>query len=126
YWLATGGGLAVFGKIARYNLERRDRAGRWRPILERTDVPIRVVWGDRDPIAVLEIGRRLAAMSGGPLRILEGVGHYPQMEARDAWPAKWRYVYAEYAAASSMPGTHQKSPARSPCGEAAALAIVSA
>ncbi len=87
YWLATGGGLAVFGKIARYNLERRDRAGRWRPILERTDVPIRVVWGDRDPIAVLEIGRRLAAMSGGPLRILEGVGHYPQMEARDAWAA---------------------------------------
>jgi pimeloyl-ACP methyl ester carboxylesterase len=87
YWLAAGGGLAVLGKIARYNRERRDRAGRWRPILERTDVPIRVVWGDRDPIAVLEIGRRLAAMSGGPLHVLEGVGHYPQMEAPAAWAA---------------------------------------
>jgi len=87
YWLAADGGLAVLGKIARYNLERRDHAGRWRPILERTDVPIRVVWGDRDPIAVLEIGRRLAAMSRGPLRVLDGVGHYPQMEAPEAWAA---------------------------------------
>jgi pimeloyl-ACP methyl ester carboxylesterase len=44
-----------------------------------------VVWGDRDPIAVIEIGRRLAEMSGGPLTVLEGVGHYPQMEAAEAW-----------------------------------------
>src|SRR5207237_10343449 len=77
--------LPVLRKIARYNVERSRYVERWRPILGRTDVPIDVVWGDRDPIAVIEIGRRLAAMSRGPLTVLEGVGHYPQMEAQSAW-----------------------------------------
>ena len=87
YWMEHGDGLAVIGKIARYNIERRVRADRWRPILGRTRVPIAVVWGDRDPIAVLEIGCRLAEMSGGPLTVLDGVGHYPQMEDPERWAA---------------------------------------
>jgi len=85
YWMARGGGLDVLGRIARYNIERTQYADRWRSIFARHRVPVRVVWGDRDPIAVLEIGRRLAEMSGGPLVILEGVGHYSQMEAPQAW-----------------------------------------
>jgi pimeloyl-ACP methyl ester carboxylesterase len=85
YWLAAGGGLSIIGKIARYNIERARYAERWRSILGRAGVPIAVVWGDRDPIAVLEIGRRLSRMSGAALTILEGVGHYPQMEAPEAW-----------------------------------------
>jgi len=87
YWVARGGGLGVIGKIARYNLERTQYAERWRPILGRVAVPIAVVWGDRDPIAVLEIGRRLAEMSHGPLTVLDGVGHYPQMEDPERWAA---------------------------------------
>jgi pimeloyl-ACP methyl ester carboxylesterase len=85
YWLALNGGLDILGRIARYNLERTQYADRWRPILGRTRVPIRIIWGDQDPIAVIEIGRRLAELSGGPLTVLEGVGHYPQMEAPEAW-----------------------------------------
>jgi pimeloyl-ACP methyl ester carboxylesterase len=85
YWLALGDGFAILPRIARYNLERAWYADRWRPILGHTKVPISVVWGDRDPIAVLEIGQRLADMSGGPLTILAGVGHFPQVEA----PAEW-------------------------------------
>jgi len=85
YWMAHRNGLSIIGKIARYNIERRVHADRWRPILGWTRVPIRVVWGDRAPIAVLEIGRKLAEMSGGPLTVLDGVGHYPQMED----PARW-------------------------------------
>ena len=81
------GSLPVIGKIARYNLERTRHADRWRPVLGRTRVPIGVVWGDRDPIAVLEIGRRLADMSRSPLTILDGVGHYPQMEDPERWAA---------------------------------------
>jgi pimeloyl-ACP methyl ester carboxylesterase len=87
YWMARGNGLSIIGKIARYNIERTVHADRWRPILGRTRVPISVVWGDRDPIAVLEIGRRLAEMSGGPLTVLDGVGHYPQMEDPTRWAA---------------------------------------
>ncbi|HJQ85587.1 MAG TPA: alpha/beta hydrolase [Candidatus Binatia bacterium] len=83
YWLRES--LPIIGKIARYNVERAELADRWRPILGRTDVPIHVVWGARDPIAVLEIGRRLATMADAPLTVLDGVGHYPQMED----PARW-------------------------------------
>ena len=85
YWLRLGGGLDILVRIARYNLERTWYAERWRPILGQTAVPIGVVWGDRDPIAVIDIGRRLAAMSRTALTVLEGVGHYPQMEAPSAW-----------------------------------------
>ncbi len=85
YWLAYNGGLEGIGRIARYNLERRQYAQRWRSIFARTRVPVRIVWGDRDPIAVLEIGKRLAEMARAPLAVLEGVGHYPQMEAPEAW-----------------------------------------
>jgi len=85
YWLPVNDGLAILGRIARYNIERRQYADRWRPILSRTKVPISVIWGDRDPIAVMEIGTRLAEMSGGPLTVLEGVGHFPEMEAPKAW-----------------------------------------
>jgi pimeloyl-ACP methyl ester carboxylesterase len=94
YWLALNGGLDILARIARYNLERRWYADRWRPILGRTAVPIAVVWGDRDPIAVLEIGQRLAEMSRGPLTVLERVGHYPQMEAPEAWAAAVRRAAA--------------------------------
>jgi pimeloyl-ACP methyl ester carboxylesterase len=87
WWLAAGGGLAVLPRIARYNLERSWYADRWRPILERTPLPVHVVWGSADPIAVLEIGRRLAAMARTELVVLDGVGHYPQMEAPEAWAA---------------------------------------
>ena len=85
YWMALNNGLDILGRIARYNIERREYAERWRSILGRAGIGISIVWGDRDPIAVIEIGRRLAEMSGGPLRVLEGVGHYPQMEAPAAW-----------------------------------------
>jgi pimeloyl-ACP methyl ester carboxylesterase len=81
------GSLPVLGKIARYNLERERYAERWRSILTRARLPIDVVWGDRDPIAVIEIGRRLAELAQGRLAILEGVGHYPQMEDPAGWVA---------------------------------------
>jgi pimeloyl-ACP methyl ester carboxylesterase len=87
YWLPLNDGFAVIPRIARYNLEREWYADRWRPILRRTTVPIRVVWGDQDPIAVLEIGKRLAEMARAPLAVLEGVGHWSPMEAPAQWAA---------------------------------------
>jgi pimeloyl-ACP methyl ester carboxylesterase len=85
YWLPLGGGLDILSRIARYNLERSWYAERWRSVLRRRPVPIEVVWGDRDPIAVIEIGHKLSEMSAAPLSVLTGVGHYPQMEAPVEW-----------------------------------------
>lgn len=45
------------------------------------DVPVGVVWGDRDTVAVIAIGERLAAETPtATLHRLDGLGHYPQIE----------------------------------------------
>lgn len=85
YWIPWNNGLAIIGRIARYNIERRTYAERWRSIFARTKIPISVVWGERDPIAVLEIGHKLAELANTRCAILPDVGHYPQMEAPALW-----------------------------------------
>jgi pimeloyl-ACP methyl ester carboxylesterase len=64
--------------------ERRTYADRWESALERSDVPLRFVWGmaDRRSGAHVadEIRRRLP---DAELITLDGVGHYPQLEAPD-------------------------------------------
>ncbi len=85
YWIPWNNGLAVIGRIARYNIERSTYAERWRSIFARTNIPIDVVWGECDPIAVLAIGQKLAELANTDCAILHGVGHYPQMEAPASW-----------------------------------------
>lgn len=85
YWIPWNGGLNVLGRIARYNIERRTYAKRWRSILERTKVPVRIVWGEFDPIAVRAIAEKLAQMTKGRCTIMPNVGHYPQMEEPSNW-----------------------------------------
>ena len=43
-----------------------------------------IVWGDQDPIAVVAMAHRLAERRpDATLRVLEGIGHYPMLEAPD-------------------------------------------
>ncbi|MCX8071277.1 MAG: alpha/beta hydrolase [Candidatus Binatia bacterium] len=85
YWIPWNHGLDVIGRIARYNVERRTYAKRWRDIFARSRVPFRVVWGDFDPIAVLAIGEKLAQLARTRCTLMPNVGHYPQMEAPEDW-----------------------------------------
>lgn len=85
YWIPWNDGLRVLGRIARYNIERRIYAERWRSIFSRTSVRMRIVWGEADPIAVRAIAEKLAELSHGQLCIMPNIGHYPQMEAPDYW-----------------------------------------
>jgi pimeloyl-ACP methyl ester carboxylesterase len=44
-------------------------------------VPTQIVWGDRDPIIPVSHAHRAhEAMPGSRLEVLEGVGHFPQVE----------------------------------------------
>jgi len=75
-------GRKVLHKIAGYMRERTRMGAQWTGPLERLDIPLRVIWGNRDRIAVHAIAQRLCSRNpGAKLQTLEGVGHYPQLEA---------------------------------------------
>lgn len=76
------GGRRVLHRIAGYMKERTRMGEHWTGPLERLDLPFRVIWGDRDPIAVYAIAQRLCSRNpGAVLHALDGIGHYPQLEA---------------------------------------------
>jgi pimeloyl-ACP methyl ester carboxylesterase len=69
-------------QISSYLDERIRFRHRWIGALTRLDLPTHVLWGDRDPVAVAAIAEQLAAeVPGAELTWLEGVGHYPMLEA---------------------------------------------
>ena len=57
------------------------------------DVPMLIVWGERDPIIPVRHGERAhEAIPGSRLEIFEGVGHLPQLEA----PARFVAVIEQF------------------------------
>lgn len=80
--LLHNGGRHVLHRIAGYMNERRRMGEHWTGPLERLQLPFRVIWGVRDPIAVYAIAKRLCDRNpGAKLVTLDGIGHYPQLEA---------------------------------------------
>lgn len=76
------GGVAVTPKLLRYMRERRASLARWEGALERTDVPLRLVWGMADPRSGAHIADQARQrIPGLDVVALVGVGHYPQLEA---------------------------------------------
>ncbi|MCC6217476.1 MAG: alpha/beta hydrolase [Polyangiaceae bacterium] len=95
------GGHARLPRVISYLDERVRFARRWIGALERLDVPALVLWGREDPVAVAAIAEALAAeIPGARLRWLDGVGHYPMLEA----PDRFGVAVAEFLAA------HEGSP----------------
>ena len=88
---------AVVDRFTRFHVERSvireriDYAKRLRPELDepfsadRIRLPLCVIWGDRDRLCDPAGARELAeALPHARVRVLEGVGHTPQIEAPDA------------------------------------------
>ena len=64
----------IFGTALR---ELAQRYAAVEAALPRVGVPVRVLWGDRDPFFPVGEGRRLAeAIPGARLEVLEGAGHF--------------------------------------------------
>ena len=73
-------------RISQYLRERVIFRHRWIGALQALDLPTHVLWGRKDPIAVEAIARRLAEeIPGARLTWLDEAGHYPMLEAPDAW-----------------------------------------
>ncbi|MCU0654408.1 MAG: alpha/beta hydrolase [Polyangiaceae bacterium] len=88
--LVRADGKARLPQISSYLEERRRFQDRWIGAIQRLeDVPSMVLWGARDPIAVLAIGERLARLiPGARLRVLHELGHYPHLEDPGAFAAE--------------------------------------
>src|SRR5690606_18235321 len=77
-------GHTLLPRLIRYIEDRRARESRYTGAIEDHPSALTVVWGDQDPIAVVAMAHRLAERRpDATLSILEGVGHYPMLEAPD-------------------------------------------
>jgi pimeloyl-ACP methyl ester carboxylesterase len=74
--------VAITPKLLGYMRERRMNAARWETALERTQVPLRLVWGMADPRSGAQISEHAhQRIPGLGVVALDDVGHYPQLEA---------------------------------------------
>jgi pimeloyl-ACP methyl ester carboxylesterase len=75
-------GHLVLTRLIRYIEERRQNERRFTGAIENDPSPLHVVWGLDDPIAVPSmVDTLLAARPDATVVRLEGVGHYPMVEA---------------------------------------------
>ena len=83
--LQTHGGGKVLPHLIRYMRERRKQRARWVGALERSAVPMRLINGSADPVSGKHMAARyLELVPNADVVALEGIGHYPQIEAPEA------------------------------------------
>ena len=81
-------GQRLLPRLIRYVEERRRHEARFTGAIEDHGSPLTVVWGRDDPIAVPEMTEVLCAgRERIVLRLLDGVGHYPMVEAPERFLA---------------------------------------
>jgi pimeloyl-ACP methyl ester carboxylesterase len=86
--IVRGGGNRLLPRTIRYIEDRRRHEDRFTGAIERHPAPLTVVWGDLDPIAVYAMTDQLLERRPDAARTrLEGVGHYPMVEAPAAFAA---------------------------------------
>ena len=75
-------GHLLLARLIRYIEERRQHEARFTGAIESDPSPLHVVWGMDDPIAVPSMVDTLrAARPDATVVQLDGVGHYPMVEA---------------------------------------------
>jgi pimeloyl-ACP methyl ester carboxylesterase len=80
--IARDDGHRMLPRLIRYIEERRRDEARYTGAIETHPSPLHVVWGVDDPIAVVAMTDRLrAARPDAVVELLDGVGHYPMIEA---------------------------------------------
>lgn len=87
YWtlLLRGEGLPVMSKLIHYMPERVQHRERWVGALKHAQVPLKLIDGADDPVSGRHMATRYRELvPSADVTLLEGVGHYPQVEAPQA------------------------------------------
>jgi len=86
--LIHNGGRKSLPKVSQYTLERHRFWHRWIGGLRQTDKHIHLVWAKDDPVAIFAMAEALHdKIPKNTLTVLEGVGHYPMLEAAEEYAA---------------------------------------
>lgn len=81
-------GLSLLPRTIRYIEDRRADQPRYTGAIEEHPSPVHVVWGDLDPVAVHDMAERfVSTRTDAVLTTLDGVGHYPMIEAPERFAA---------------------------------------
>jgi len=86
YWelVSAGGGSRLLHRLLRYIPERRANRERWVGAMQTSRVPLRLIDGAVDPVSGAHMAARYRELvPAADVVLLEGIGHYPQMEAPD-------------------------------------------
>jgi pimeloyl-ACP methyl ester carboxylesterase len=77
-------GRKVLAKIAGYMKERQRMGDKWLGPLHRARLPLQLVWGRQDPIAVHAIAEKICSQNPSiSLLTLDDAAHYPQLETAE-------------------------------------------
>ena len=80
--VAHNDGPRIAHRLIRYIGERRAHRERWVGALQHTSVPLRFINGPADPVSGAHMADRYRALVPHPDVVrLDGIGHYPQLEA---------------------------------------------
>ncbi|MGI8757325.1 MAG: alpha/beta fold hydrolase [Acidimicrobiales bacterium] len=75
-------GLSLLPRTIRYIEDRRAEQPRFTGAIETHPSPVGLVWGELDPVAVHAMAEHFVTKrTDAPLITLDGVGHYPMVEA---------------------------------------------
>lgn len=78
-------GLRVMPKLIGYMPERIAHRERWVGALQKSPVPLKLINGPEDPVSGAHMVARYRELVPSPeVTLLEGIGHYPQVEAPTA------------------------------------------
>lgn len=96
-----GDGDRIVHRLIRYLPERRAHRDRWVDALVRSQSPLRFVVGCEDPVSGRHMAERYRQLVPEPdVVLLEGVGHFPQLEA----PGRVEEAVLEVVGRGETPG----------------------
>ena len=84
FWslIETHRGPRILHKLIGYIPERRVQRDRWLAAMQRSEVPLRVIDGEVDPVSGAHMVQRYRELiADADTVMLPGIGHYPQIEA---------------------------------------------